>query len=186
MRAPCQCRFRASPGSGLGEKAKSIQKAGISLRTPQSSVQTGTGRLRCGEQLQSLCLLHSLTLTTRLPQPSLLHYKYRHDKYVFEGLSRLHVSNETTFQLWGEENRALLVGTEILPRLWPRSLNYQQSSLEVRFPTCVSTDMFYSILLQFPFWESALPTSICARQENKQTRCCFWLRGQISVTSQPR
>lgn len=77
---------------------------------------------------------------------------------MFEGLSRL-VSDETTFQLrgWGEDG-ALLVGTEILPRLRSRSLNYQQSRLEVRFPTCVSPDMFYSILLQFPFWELDVPT----------------------------
>lgn len=140
-----------------------IQKAGISPRTPQPGVQAWTRRLRCGEQPGCFRLPPSPTPTTRPPQLSLIHYKYRQEKYAFEGLSRL-VSDETTFQLWGwggggwEEDGALLVGTEILPRLRPRSLNYQQSRLEVRFPTCVSPDMFYSILLQFPFWESDVPT----------------------------
>lgn len=44
----------------------------------------------------------------------------------------------------GGEDGALLVATEILPRLQPQSLNYQQSRLEVRFPTCISPGMFYS------------------------------------------
>lgn len=73
--------------------------------------------------------------------------------------------------------------------LLPWTLNYQQSNLEVRFPACVSKDIFYGLLLHFLTWESNLPilhsTQTCIRFANKQIMCYLRLLGQVSVTPLP-
>lgn len=68
--------------------------------------------------------------------------------------------------------------------LW--TLNHPWSHLEVRFPACVSKDIFYGLLFYFPTWELDLVIlhSTCVLYSAcKQMMCYSWLLGQVSVTT---